>query len=357
MVKDVYPAALLAGTGARPQDGLKLFRSMLMLQDTTERSEKSPEAFLARYVGVKDATVRDLVRLSTTSSAQEPPWEAGQVLEQVEDLVRRAARMLARREQDKVVEKAVWDQGLDGVELRFGDVAAVEDLFFLARYDPPKEVVASLDRNPLRPLPLLAQGDAFWRVALLVVIISGSNPATVGRWAWQKCPTLRSLMQMVVCSQFQFPPPGAQGLADKMVEADGDMGDEEAALTSLLRGEERRARGSLMSSLKKRKLKVMAAGPRRASSQAGGGPGAEIGGEGNNKANMRLRSQMVRASDEERRGEKKSVVPDLIFLNLCMQARRPPNHVLEELKALDKELGMGARYGGDPWRCMPYANY
>jgi hypothetical protein len=45
----------------------------------------------------------------------------------------------------------------------------------------------------------LAHADLFWRACLCSLVVAATNPATVGRWAWDAAPTLRCLMQMVVC--------------------------------------------------------------------------------------------------------------------------------------------------------------
>ncbi|CAN0206713.1 unnamed protein product, partial [Phaeothamnion confervicola] len=52
----------------------------------------------------------------------------------------------------------------------------------------------------------LAHAELFWRGCLLCVVAAASNPTTVGRWLWDSVPTVRCLMQMTVCSQYEFPP-------------------------------------------------------------------------------------------------------------------------------------------------------
>jgi hypothetical protein len=222
----------------------------------------------------------------------------------------------------------------------------------------------------------MAVAEQFWRVALLLVVVGASNPATVGKWLWQRCPTLRCLMQMLVCSQFQFPPPGAatilrqeqqqqgggeaggeEGASDEegaasrtgeggglghgevenptesMIEADAELAEREAALVGQLRGEDTRG-------LKKRKS---AAGRR------GSRGGALDGFRKGEAAGVQVadgprltRSQVVK-SDGGKGSKKRGAVPDLMLLDLSMPSRRPPAKVLEQLQELDKELAIGAR--------------
>ena len=335
--REILPR-LLSSAPVSQQDGLALFCAMTLLNQPPDKNDKSPETFLARYVGVKDSTCRSLVGL-TRLIACRPAGGTVAVLEQLEDLVRRAGRIVARREQDHLVAKAVWD-GLEGVELRFADPDAagvVQDVFALARYEPSGELLARRGLTPDK-MPALAHADLFWRVALLLLLVSGSNPATVGRWLWHNCPTLRCLMQMVVCNQYHFPPPGAVlavagaggtssggrrpdkksraslssstapanaagGLRpeeEQILAADVELAEEEAVLNTLLKGDRSRAS-------KKRKLSL---------------------GDGDATAASAKRALTVLS---------------LMFLDLGMPPRRPPPEVLHQLKALDEEFGMGAR--------------
>lgn len=323
-------------------DGLALFRQVLLLSPSAlaepERNDKSPEAFLARYVGVQGSTCRALVAL-TRLAAGRPRGGRAAVLEQVEDLVRRAGRLVARREADPRVAKADWEDAIKpGVELEFGKEEAdgagiVSDLFGLARYDPGDELLARRGLTP-EQVPPLAHSEIFWRVALLLLLVSGSNPSSVGQWLWRHCPTTRCLMQMVVCNQYHFPPPGAvltadggdkgsrrngikkrtsvgslsgafgggsgdvRGAEGQIMAADTELAEEEAVLSKVLRGERRTGK-------KRKRLNVNRAG------------------EGDVPDNKPLLS--------------------LIFLDLSMPPRTPPADVIERLKALNAEFGIGAR--------------
>ncbi|EDV20866.1 uncharacterized protein TRIADDRAFT_60509 [Trichoplax adhaerens] len=51
-----------------------------------------------------------------------------------------------------------------------------------------------------------AYSDLYWKGCLLIVIIAVYNPDTVGFTAWEKYPTLKCLMEMVMTNNYSFPP-------------------------------------------------------------------------------------------------------------------------------------------------------
>ncbi|CAN0293836.1 unnamed protein product, partial [Ectocarpus sp. 4 AP-2014] len=55
-------------------------------------------------------------------------------------------------------------------------------------------------------VPALAHADLFWRAAVVALVLAATNPASVGRELWETSPTMRCLMQMLVCTDFRFPP-------------------------------------------------------------------------------------------------------------------------------------------------------
>jgi len=172
-------------------------------------------------------------------------------------------------------------------------------------------------------------------------------------------------MQMVVCSQYQFPPPGAanalamEGDEDAiafssdqlMLEGDAELMEEEMALAAMLRGEERQS----MRMKKKRSRRsggslMIASGKKRMGSRGGFEGDAEEDGNYQNRERMRRSGSPVKRrlgrsdrGDDKGRGEGMTLAP-FIFLRLDMAARKPPPDVLEQLKKVDEELGIGARF-------------
>jgi len=47
--------------------------------------------------------------------------------------------------------------------------------------------------------------DLFWASCLCLVVVACFNPSTIGLYVWQKIPTLKLLMQMLISHSFQFP--------------------------------------------------------------------------------------------------------------------------------------------------------
>lgn len=317
--------------------------------------QRSGDQIIATYFGVKGATIRAMLQLSTCPPVRALPAES--LLTQVEALVYKAAEFQFRRESDKFGSAVTLGSPAESgggpsscVELSFPDHTVIQDIFAIARFNPPANLEPELQLVVKLPL---ADASLFWRAALLLLVVSGSNPSSVGRWLWHHCPTLRCLMQMVVCSQYQFPPPGAATIlpeqawyeggasgggasagaagggnfsaGDKqMLLADAELADEEAQAMAILKGDEGGAGGGGGASLKKKKRKRL----RMLEEEAMGN---------------RTRSR-TKAAEAKAEGQKEGGVPRLIMLDLGMVPRKPPPDVLQQLQTLDRKFGIGARW-------------
>eukprot|EP00116_Pleurobrachia_bachei_P007085 sb/3467347/ len=54
--------------------------------------------------------------------------------------------------------------------------------------------------------PHLVISSHYWRSWQILLVLAAFNPTTVGALAWEKHPTLRGLMEMVITNNYQFPP-------------------------------------------------------------------------------------------------------------------------------------------------------
>lgn len=197
---------------------------------------------------------------------------------------------------------------------------------------------------PARPVPLppapppvkLAHSDLFWRACIISLVLAATNPSTVGRWAWDTVPTLRCLMQMVVCSQYEFPPPGA------MVDSSGAADDVTVtapgyAHKAMLQAD--RAHHDVEKAAVELRYGVKSRRP----------PPPEF-----NLTTRKKRKVRNDVEPEKPLWDADELVPprnqsagiyysDYIALDLRGPARAPPAPVLMKLSELDAELKMGAK--------------
>lgn len=376
LVKDLYPRLAPPGDDASNQalpDIIEFFRSMMLLEKPPSTAPSllvSGASVCAECVAVKDTTCRNFVRLSRSPRCPRPD-----VILQLNMLIHRGGKLLSMREGDPLLAKACGSNGGMAaeyahlglgpgggppVELSFPDETIVPELFSLASYDPLVPPHSALD---LEDIPPLANIKSFWQVTLMLLVISSCNPASVGKWLWHNCPTMRCLMQMVVCSQYQFPPPGAaNALAMEgeegapttyssdllMLEADADLTEEELTLAAILRGEERQ----IMPLKKKRRARrtsattLLGATVRKKLSGRASLDEDEDEEAGDGRTRLRRSTSPIKGRNR-REGEQRSGGEEdgakFMFLRLDMPARKPPPSILEELKNIDQELGIGAR--------------
>ncbi|CAM9549111.1 unnamed protein product [Chrysoparadoxa australica] len=339
------------------------------------------------------------------------------VMAVIEMLVLRAATVQCEREQEAAHLGITADPGsITGMEgvlpaaqvLDVSDTNLVAEVFELSRFhyvDPRKpsseapeakrKGVSSGKRDrkgreksseltppkPLKPLPLLAQTDLFWRSCMVLLLLAASNPSTIGRHLWERVPTLRCLMQMVVCTQYEFPPPGAMAVEDggserstwlarqRLLEAEAE-----------LRAAERDALNIIYAVKKKRKRAPAHAPTRRVQTSLRSSQGLNATGDGGGvssrgrKRKMRfsVEDMMEREAlggeeeddeEEEWSGEVREIAPrpvkvrtrkpkvtkatwkytDYMIFYPGSVPRAPPPAVLEKIKDMDARFHIGAR--------------
>ena len=105
--------------------------------------------------------------------------------------------------------------------------ALVGGLLELARYRPPAGLPLPPDAPENRRF---AVASLYWRVWLALVALACQAPATLGALLWQRYPTARQLLEMVMTRIFQFPallPPEAAGGAAEVLAAEAQRAQQE----------------------------------------------------------------------------------------------------------------------------------
>ncbi|KAK3607441.1 hypothetical protein CHS0354_035142 [Potamilus streckersoni] len=79
----------------------------------------------------------------------------------------------------------------------------VDALFNLCTYRHPDNIVLPKGYKP----PTLAISALYWKAWIMLLILTAFNPSTFGFAAWENYPTLKCLMEMVMTNNNRFPPP------------------------------------------------------------------------------------------------------------------------------------------------------
>ncbi|KAL3877747.1 hypothetical protein ACJMK2_035409 [Sinanodonta woodiana] len=79
----------------------------------------------------------------------------------------------------------------------------VDALFNLCTYRHPDNIVLPKGYKP----PTLAISALYWKAWIMLLILTAFNPSTFGFAAWDNYPTLKCLMEMVMTNNNRFPPP------------------------------------------------------------------------------------------------------------------------------------------------------
>lgn len=75
------------------------------------------------------------------------------------------------------------------------DKLEIVDFFFnLCSYNHPENIILPVGYVP----PNLAIASLYWKTWLILLILAAHNPTTFGSLAWNKYPTLRTLMEMCI---------------------------------------------------------------------------------------------------------------------------------------------------------------
>lgn len=119
-----------------------------------------------------------LLRLLLIGLSKEHPVGQTDIIEILDSLMRRAANLVS----DSLPALAV-----ENLE--------IADLFFnLCSYNPPENIVLPAGYAA----PTMAITSLYWKTWLMLLIVAAHNPSTFGSLAWNKYPTLKTLMEMCI---------------------------------------------------------------------------------------------------------------------------------------------------------------
>ncbi|KAF5278356.1 hypothetical protein FQA39_LY05845 [Lamprigera yunnana] len=185
-----------------PADFLHILHKVIFLAQPEEyykidswpgENERNLFLRLASEVPVLQAT---LLRILLIGLSKEHPVGQNDVIETLDQFVKRAANLAPDCMPPLVMDK----------------IEIVDFFFNLCSYNYPENIILPPGYIP----PNLAIASLYWRTWLILLILAAHNPTTFGSLAWNKYPTLRTLMEMCITNHFSFPPPTMIGGTDNI---------------------------------------------------------------------------------------------------------------------------------------------
>ncbi|XP_003746940.2 integrator complex subunit 1 [Galendromus occidentalis] len=160
-------------------------------------------------------------------------------------------------------------------------------IFSLCAYRRPEMYTLPEGYTP----PTVAVADMYWRAMIIMIIVIAHNPSTCGRKAWTEYPILRTMMYMCITNSFVFP-----------TAVTAEQGEEMKATEAQIALQEKH-------SILEYEMHLAA-----------------------NTTNK----QVVAITEQN-----SLLLPRLISMNPTGPVRRPPQGVLDQLRALNEKLHLG----------------
>ncbi|RXN10733.1 integrator complex subunit 1 [Labeo rohita] len=187
---------------------------------------------------------------------------------------------------DHLVKRAAGVQSDDLEVLRVERIQLIDAVLNLCTYHHPENIQLPTGYQP----PNLAISTLYWKAWLLLLVVAAFNPQKIGLAAWDGYPTLKMLMEMVMTNNYSYPP--------------CTVADEETKTEMINR--------ELQISQKERQ---------------------EI---------LAFESHLAAASTKQTITENNSLLlSQLTSLDPKGPPRRPPPHVLDQVKSLNQSLRLG----------------
>ncbi|KAK2152727.1 hypothetical protein LSH36_320g00001 [Paralvinella palmiformis] len=212
-----------------------------------------------------------LLRILIMGLTREVPVNATDAIELVDQLITRAALQASDDFQVLVVER------VDFIDL----------LLNLCTYRHPENISLPKGYKP----PALAITNLYWKAWTVMLVISAFNPSKIGFAAWENYPMLKCLMEMVMTSNFRFPPP-TMATEEKTIE---EIKNREKQLSELEKQQILEFEGHLAAATSKKQI---------------------------TEANSLLLSQLT-------------------TMDPSGPPRQPPQQLLDQLETLNRRLGIG----------------
>ncbi|GFN78406.1 integrator complex subunit 1, partial [Plakobranchus ocellatus] len=179
----------------KPEAYLHCLKKVLFLESAEHYYSKdnwppeSERGMMLKLASESPVMEDTLMRLLVIGLLPDLPLSAPEAVELVDQLVCRAASL-------------IQDLGMGDV-LHLEQLEFIDALLKLCVYKHPESIPLPVGYTP----PNLAITVLMWKAWLTLLVITAYNPSVFGETAWQKFPTLQSLMEMIMTNNYTFPPP------------------------------------------------------------------------------------------------------------------------------------------------------
>ncbi|XP_056609182.1 integrator complex subunit 1 isoform X1 [Triplophysa dalaica] len=223
-----------------------------------------------------------LMRVLVIGLSRDLPLGPADAMELADHLVKRAAGV----QSDGEIILVGKNVHLDLEVLRVERIQLIDAVLNLCTYHHPENIQLPTGYQP----PNLAISTLYWKAWLLLLVVAAFNPQKIGLAAWDGYPSLKMLMEMVMTNNYSYPP--------------CTVADEETKTEMINR--------ELQISQKERQ---------------------EI---------LAFESHLAAASTKQTITESNSLLlSQLTSLDPKGPPRRPPPHILEQVKSLNQSLRLG----------------
>nr|XP_058960995.1 integrator complex subunit 1-like isoform X3 [Pocillopora verrucosa] len=139
-----------------------------------------------------------LMRTIIIGLSNELPLTPTETLEIADSLVRRVAAIKL---------PSSWMQGSQSgdTSLSVNRVELLDAVLNLCAYHHPKDIILPSGYAA----PKLAIANLYWKAWILLAIVASLNPSSIGQSGWDNFPMLKCLMEILMTNNFAFPPPTA----------------------------------------------------------------------------------------------------------------------------------------------------
>ncbi|XP_077172247.1 integrator complex subunit 1 [Paroedura picta] len=103
---------------------------------------------------------------------------------------------------DHLVKRAAAVQADDLEVLRVERIQLIDAVLNLCTYHHPENIQLPPGYQP----PNLAISTLYWKAWPLLLVVAAFNPENIGLAAWEEYPTLKMLMEMVMTNNYSYPP-------------------------------------------------------------------------------------------------------------------------------------------------------
>uniref|UniRef100_A0A8C4PU53 Integrator complex subunit 1 n=1 Tax=Equus asinus asinus TaxID=83772 RepID=A0A8C4PU53_EQUAS len=103
---------------------------------------------------------------------------------------------------DHLVKRAAAVQADDVEVLKVERIQLIDAVLNLCTYHHPENIQLPAGYQP----PNLAISTLYWKAWPLLLVVAAFNPENIGLAAWEEYPTLKMLMEMVMTNNYSYPP-------------------------------------------------------------------------------------------------------------------------------------------------------